>query len=125
MGGAMTKHISFSHLEHKFMHVMRERINHSENQIDLKNQFSYTINDFLRSAFQDKNVTITFDDICFDVDTKHHYKLKKDLKKSPVFMETWKNSDISCTIERFACMCYKRYVHICKHNEKTEKKIRN
>ena len=125
MGGYMTKHISFSHLEQKYLHEMRDRINHAENQIDLKNQFSYTVTEFLRTAFQDKNLIIDYSDISFDTESKNHFKLKNNLKRSPEFMETWKNSDISNAVSRFACMCYNRYVHLCKHHEKTEKKIRN
>lgn len=120
----MGKQLSYSGLGNKFLHEMRDKIKRSEDRVDLENQFSQIVSNFLRSAFHDKNIAIRFDDIILDPEARDHYSLSRELKRSRAFMETWNSSDIPDYIKKFACCAHNRYVHLEKHLEKTEKKIR-
>lgn len=121
----MNKTASFSKFEKEFSREMRNKINTSEDKIDLENHFSCTVSNMLRKIFEDKNIRITNGDIYFDPSQKHYYRIDGNLLDSKIFKTTWENSDLQSVINRIAASAYHKYVHMKKHPEKTEKKIRN
>ncbi len=121
----MNKMASFSLLEKEYIRKMRNKINNSEDKVDLQNHFSNTITNLLNKIFKDKNLTIRNDDIAFDSKKNNYYSVNQNLLKSEIFKKTWDNSDLQQIINRFADSVYHRYLHLDKHPEKTVKKIRN
>jgi len=121
----MTKTFSFSNHEKKSMQEMRNKLNHAEDKIDLENKFSYTVTGFLKEVFYEKDINIKMDDIFFTPDKRYYYSIRPELQKSDIFRQTWDNSDLPNAIKRFAGATYHRYLHLNKHPEKTEKKLRN
>ncbi|MCD4820226.1 MAG: hypothetical protein K8S23_16210 [Candidatus Cloacimonetes bacterium] len=117
--------ISFSHIEKEYLHEMRNKINNSENKSDLKNHFSFTILNMLEEVFEEKEVELNGDDVLFDPKAEKYFILSSSLKDQVIFQETWKGSDLPNVIGRFAYSTYHRYLHLDKHLEKTERKIRN
>ncbi len=120
----MSKRISFSHLENRYIHEMRNKISNSEDRIDLENHFSYVLTGLLSSAFEEEKISIKTDDVTFDSGAKNYYTLSSRLMDSPEFKEKWDNSDIPDIVRRFADSAYRRYVHLDKNPAKAEKKIR-
>ncbi|MBN2460655.1 MAG: hypothetical protein JXB60_03525 [Candidatus Cloacimonetes bacterium] len=121
----MKNQISYSTLGNTFIHRMRNEINNSEDAVDLENCFSLTSTDFLREVFGEIEIEINSDDIVFDSQKKDYYTISKTLSGQEKFKEIWQNSDLPSVIKKFAESTYHHYLHLQKHPEKTQKKIRN
>lgn len=121
----MSKQKSFSQLEKKFLRQFREEVNNAENLSDLRNHFSYTITNLLVQALDAYDIGISEEDIKFDPESDNHYEISKNLKNNKYFQQTCKQSDLINVIDRFADTAYHHYIHINKHTERTNKKIRN
>ena len=121
----MSKQISFTGLENKFLPEMRRKINNSEDRVDLQNHFSYVMSNFLNSVFEENELFINQEDIYLNTDVKNYYSLSPQLKNSAVFQDIWSTSDIPDVLKRFASTAYNKYIRFSKHQEKTNKKLRN
>ena len=121
----MENQISFSTLGNECIHKFRDKINNAENIVDLKNHFAYTVIDFLNQIFEESQLDIDADDIKFNPENKDLYILSDRLTDNIEFKKIWDISDLKSVIYKFAKSADKRYIHINKHNEKTNKKIRN
>ncbi len=121
----MNNRLSFSSLEKEFTPRMRSKINNAEDVVDLENHFSFTIVSLLKRVFPEGNIDIRMDDIVFDPRSKRYYSVSPRLTGSLAFQELWQSSDLENVLFRFADKTYRRYMHLCKHPAKTEKKIRN
>jgi len=115
---------NFETLEKRFLSAMRERINNAEDRIDLENHFSRTVKNFLMEA-TDNSFKITEDDILFSPDHENYYEISDKLKSSKEFIQTWENSNLPNFLKKVADSTYHKYIHLGKHLEKTERKIRN
>ncbi|MBC8383948.1 MAG: hypothetical protein H8E57_00350 [Candidatus Cloacimonetes bacterium] len=120
----MKKQISFSTLGNTYIHEMRDKINNSENKIDLDHFFSQTVTNFLNKVFHDQDFVIDNGDIIFNPDSENYFSVSDDLWKLEYFKEIWNSSDLPNVIKKFADSTYHRYLHLNKHPEKTQKKIR-
>ncbi len=118
------KELSFTSLEKKVLHQMRERVNNAEDRIDLGNHFEFTVSTFLKKVFG-KEVTIKVDDVVFNPSVFNHFTISQRLLDSQRFREVWRNSDLPNFIKRLADSTYHKYVHFGRHNERTDSKIRN
>ena len=121
----MENQISFSTLGNECVHKFRDKINNAENIVDLRNHFAYTVIDFLNQIFEESQLDIDADDIKFNPENKDLYILSERLTKDVEFKKIWDISDLKSVIYKFANSANKRYIHINKHKEKTNKKIRN
>ena len=121
----MKDQISYSTLGNELIHELRDKLSHSENSVDISHTFSYTVIQFLTQAFKDQNLSIDADDVKFKPDKNGHYTISDRLKNTKAFKEKWGNSDLPNVISKFAEATHHRYVHVTKHPEKTNKKIRN
>ncbi|MBN1327748.1 MAG: hypothetical protein JW996_07345 [Candidatus Cloacimonetes bacterium] len=121
----MKSQISFSNLGNQFIHEMREGINNSEDKVDLENCFSMTVAKFLKRVFEDHEIRINDDDIRFDPAADNYFSLHGELRDHDYFKEIWHSSDLPNVIKKFANSVYHRYLHLDRHPEKTQKKIRN
>lgn len=124
-GGYMHGTQSYCSLEHAMKHEMRRAINRSKDTVDLGNQFSYTVADFLRKAITDKNAMIRQNDVTFMTYPAPHFAVSSRLQEMPAFAELWNHSDLPGIVKRFAESAYHRYLHLERHPEKTNLKIRN
>ncbi|MCP4132846.1 MAG: hypothetical protein GY754_17910 [bacterium] len=120
----MTKQVSFSTLGNKYMHQLRHKVSHAEDKIDLENQFSYTITNFLKKVFEGKNLTIAAYDVVLNPGAVNFFTLSSKLLNSKVFMDAWDGSDMPHVIKKFADTACHRYIHLDKHSEKTENKLK-
>ncbi|MDP8200731.1 MAG: hypothetical protein P9M11_01160 [Candidatus Tenebribacter burtonii] len=121
----MENQISFSTLGNECVHKFRDKINNAENIVDLRNQFTFTVIDFLNQIFENSPLDIDADDIKFNPDIEDLYILSNRLTNDLEFKKIWDISDLKNVIRKFADSANNRYIHINKHNEKTNKKIRN
>jgi len=121
----MGNQISFSTLGNECIHKFRDKINSAENIVDLKNHFAYTVIDFLNQIFEKSKLDIDADDIKFNPDVTDLYIISDRLSNDVEFKKIWSISDLKNVIYKFADSANHRYIHINKHKEKTNKKIRN
>lgn len=121
----MENQISFSTLGNECVRKFREKSNNAENIVDLRNHFAFTVIDFLNQIFEKSQLDIDADDIKFNPDVEDLYILSDRLTNDLEFKKIWDISDLKNVIYKFAKSANHRYIHINKHNEKTNKKIRN
>ena len=116
---------SFAAVGNELLHQMRDRINNSEDRTDLETNFSFTMKKLFDSVLDGSQLIVNDDAITFQPEAKGYYQVNKDLMNIMEFKSLWNNSDISNVISKFALATYKRYKHLSKHPEKTNRKIRN
>ncbi|MDA3812624.1 MAG: hypothetical protein PF570_00055, partial [Candidatus Cloacimonetes bacterium] len=90
-----------------------------------RNHFALTVINFLNQIFEESQLDIDADDIKFSPEVKDLYILSDRLNRDLEFKKIWDISDLKNVIHKFAKSANHRYIHINKHNEKTNKKIRN
>ena len=118
-----TSFVNFESVEKKYMSMLRKRITSSESKTDLAKNFSCTVSSFLNNVLDDEPAVYE-NDIIFKPDSGKKYMLSTKLKKSEHFLNTWNNSNLPHFMSKAADSAYHRYLHLDKHTEKTEKKIR-
>ena len=121
----MSKQLSFVKYENELIHNFRNKINTSEDIEDVRNIFSYTIIDLFDRIFQGRLGELYTEDVFFEPENDHYFKFSKKIWKNPEFKKIWEESDLPKVVSDFADSAYRRYVHLHKHPEKTEMKIRN
>ncbi len=114
---------NLENLEKKYLGKIRKNINKSENKKDLEKIFSFTVSDFLNHVL-DEEIKISETDISFSPVQKNRYIFSPRLLESEYFIQKWNNSNLPGFINKVADTTYHRYLHLNKHIEKTEKKIR-
>jgi hypothetical protein len=121
----MARQISFASIGNEFLHKMRDQISNSEDKIDLGNSFSYVVSGFLSKVFEEQEIIIEDNSVLFDPEAEDYYSINSELLDQGNFAEMWYNSDLPNVIKKFADSTYHRYIHLNKHKEKTDRKIRN
>ena len=119
----MTKRFSFTKYENRVLPNFREKINKAESSADLEKFFTYTIQEFFKDVFEGE-MQFHYEDIKLVWDRKPHYVLSHRLRTSKDFLSLWNESDLSRVVERLAGTAKRRYIHLEKHPEKTDSKIR-
>ena len=120
----MSLQYSYALYEKDFSHEFREKLNLSEDGSDISNHFSHTITKMFNKIFGDK-FTIKDPDIIFEPGNGPHFSFSRNLLDNMEFQNALQNSDIGNIVERFAESAHHRYVHLSKHLEKTNSKIRH
>ena len=118
-----TSFVNFESVEKKYMSILRKKITTSENKTDLAKIFSCTVSSFLNNVLEDEP-SVYENDIIFKPDSGKKYIFSTKLKQSEHFLNTWNNSNLPHFMKKAADSAYHRYLHLNKHTEKTEKKIR-
>ena len=114
---------NFESVEKKYMSMLRKKITASESKADLAKNFSSTVSSFLNSI-TNKEISVLEKDISFNPGCGENFLLSQELKQSRDFQSAWNNSNLPHFISKAADTAYHRYIHLEKHTEKTEKKIR-
>ena len=120
----MSLQYSYALYEKDFNHEFRERLSHSEDASDISNYFSHIITKMLNKIFGDK-FTVKDSDIIFETTGEAHFSFSRKLMDNKDFCDALENSDIGNIIQRFAETANHRYLHLAKHLEKTNSKIRH
>ena len=121
----MGKQISFTGLERDYVPRLSSLINRAEDRVDLENHFRHTVADMLNRIFSAHRLKISPEDVTFNPGVAERYSVSRRLFEYEPFRATWDNSNLKQVIEGFARSAYRRHVHLDRHPEKTEKKIRN
>ena len=115
---------NFHDLEKDFFSKIRNGVKSTEDLSDLRRFFSATVSELLDNACGD-DFDIDNEDVAFAPESEGYYKLSPRLRGSAAFLDTWRNSSLPHVVRKAADTTYHRYIHLSKHLEKTEKKIRN
>ncbi len=121
----MGKQLSFTGVEKEFIPTLRDKVSRAEDIVDLENHFARTVTNFLNRVLEDSDVSVKIEDIIFTPEKDVFFELSDELKKNEKFNEIWESSDLHGVLKRFSETANSRYMHLRKHPEKTEKKIRN
>jgi hypothetical protein len=115
--------ISFVSIEKELNPQFREKINISENTVDVMNVFSWTAAEFLKRALGEKH-NIRIADITLAPDCDPGYVLSERLLNVKELADVKDKSDLFDIINHFADSSKHRYIHLKKHPEKTNLKIK-
>ena len=118
----MTTNISLSKYEKQVLPKFRDKLNQSESEEDVKKFFVETIERFLGLATDDA-IKFQYDDIRLMPDQPPYYHLSQQLLDCEA-MKALQNSDLTSVLKRIAEPAVHRYMHLAKHPEKTNSKIK-
>lgn len=118
----MATQISFTKYENDLIHQYRNQINGAESSEDVKKFFDYAIRELCTKIFDD-SVKLQQQDFEFTQD-ESLFQIHKRLLNTEAFKDAWDNSDLPNIIGRFAQTANNRSIHLEKHKEKTNLKIR-
>ncbi len=125
----MTERLSFTKYENEILPTFRNRMNMAESTEDVRKFFFYTVKELLEKILEledDEELEISYpDDIDLDLTSSSHFKLGDKILQNQKIKEYLENSDLPDILERLAESAIKRYMHLEKHREKTESKIRS
>lgn len=119
----MAKQISFTKYENKALHSYRQKLNSAESSEDVKKFFFYTTQSLFKNVFDGK-LGIEPGDITLVPEAKPYFRFTDRILSTALFTETWRQSDLSRVLGRFAESAAGRMKHLEKHPEKTDQKIR-
>lgn len=104
-------------------HSFREKINLSEDRVDLMNSFSIAAMEIVRKVIKN-NADIRIDDITLDVDSPKGVHYSERLNSIPEFVALLHETDLEAQITHLADAAKHRCRHLAKHRERTNLKIR-
>ena len=119
----MATQISYSKFENALMHQYRNQMSGAESSSDVEKFFDYAMRALCSKVFRG-DLEINQQDIQFTLDGESLYQVHKRLWETDMFREIWDNSDLPKIVQRFAQTASNRAVHLEKHREKTNLKIR-
>ena len=111
-------------IEKEFFSKFRNRVTNSKKVDDLRRSFTNSVADLLGSLLNE-DISLNEEDITFSPDEKNHYKLSEDFHGSSPFFEVLNDPEVRQILKKAAQTAHHRYLHLKKHPEKTELKIRN
>lgn len=118
----MPTQISFTKYENDIIHDFRNKIHGAESSEDVKKFFDYAIRDLCNKVFSG-NIKLKQQDFEFTQGIPL-FQIHNRLFQSETFKNAWENSDLPNIIDRFAQTANNRFIHLKKHKEKTNLKIR-
>jgi len=124
----MTERLSFTKYENEILPAFRNRLNMAESTEDVRKFFLYTVKELLEKILDmgEDDLDITYpDDVDVDVEKPPFFKLGEKLKQHPKIKPLLESSDLRDILQRLAESAIKRYLHLEKHRDRTESKIRS
>lgn len=119
----MSAKISYSAVENKYWPGFREKINHCENPLEVAGLFSSTTASIINEI--DELLEVRNDEVNFvPLEDECCYSFADRLKEGPRLRAYFDESDIGSILDRFAYAAKNRQVHLDKHPEKTNSKIK-
>ena len=121
--GFMAKQLSFTKYENEALHAYRQKLSSAESSEDVRKFFLYTTQSLFRSVF-DGRLRVESEDITLIPEAEPCYRFADRILSVELFDTTWRQSDLSRVVNRFAESAASRMKHLEKHPEKTDRKIR-
>ena len=119
----MATQISYSKFENDLIHHYRNQISGAESSTDVEKFFDYAIRELCKKVFKD-DILLKQQDFQFLQESDPLFQVHRRLLNTEAFKEIWDNSDLPHIVERFAQTANNRAIHLEKHKEKTNLKIR-
>ncbi|WP_319562917.1 hypothetical protein [Marispirochaeta sp.] len=111
-------------VEKDFFSKFRNRVTNSEKLDDLRRCFTTSVAELLGTLLEE-DISLNGDDVSFRPEEKDHYWVNDEIRSTPRFAEVLQNPEVRQIVKKAAQTAYHRYLHLKKHPEKTELKIRN
>ena len=125
----MTERLSFTKYENEILPTFRDRMNKAESTEDVRKFYFYTVKELLEKILElgeDEELDISYpEDVDLDLNSDTNFKLGEKILQNQKIKEYLENSDLPDILQRLAESAIKRYVHLEKHRERTESKIRS
>ncbi|MBN2341980.1 MAG: hypothetical protein JXX29_21855 [Deltaproteobacteria bacterium] len=118
----MATQVSFTKYENDMIHQFRNQINGAESSEDVRKFFDYAVRELCNKIFEG-DVQLKQQDFNFS-QGDNLFQIHKRLLNTEAFKQAWDNSDLPNIVERFAQTANHRLIHLEKHKEKTNLKIR-
>lgn len=120
----MSTQLSFSKIENRIRHDFRNKINSATTTGEVRQYYAQLIEQLFSEA---SNGAIILEDDAVALnpgDQSSMFIISDTVKNNNDFDSLWHNSDIGHIVSRFAESAIHRMIHLEKHPEKTEAKIR-
>lgn len=111
-------------VEKEFFSKFRNRVTNSKKVDDLRRAFTISVADLLGTLL-DEEISLDGEDVSFSPEKKDHYRISEEFRGSPPVFEILNDPEIRQILKKAAQTAHHRYLHLKKHPEKTELKIRN
>lgn len=119
----MSSKISYSSIENKYWPGFRDKINHCESTLEVLSLFSSTAASIINKV--DEILEVRNDEVNFvPSEEECLYSFSDRLKDGPRLKAYFDESDLGSILDRFAYAAKNRHVHLDKHPEKTNSKIK-
>jgi hypothetical protein len=119
----MSRQLSFTKFEKELLPDFRQKISSAESSEDVKTFYARTSLALFDKALEGE-FPLVFEDIMLQPGNDDKYVLSDRLRASQNFTDAWNTSDLPNILNRFTDMALNRFVHLEKHQEKTDAKIR-
>jgi len=114
---------SYTRIENEILPKFRKQISEAESAEDLKNFFSYSIQELFRQIFADQ-IAVGKEDVKLMPENRPPFEISPQIQADEAFSAVWSNSDLPNIIARLSETAAHRYLHLAKNLKKTEAKIR-
>ena len=119
----MARQLSFTKYENEALHAYRQKLNSAESSEDVRKFFLHTTQTLFRDVFGGR-LLVESEDITLIPEAQPYYRFTDRIVSTELFDTTWRQSDLSRVVSRFAESAASRMKHLEKHPEKTDQKIR-
>jgi hypothetical protein len=119
----MDQSVSYSRIENEILPKFRKQISEAESAEDLKNVFTYSMQELFRQIFAEK-IAVGMEDVKLMPDNEPPFEISRDIQAEEGFTSVWNNSDLPNIMTRLSETAAHRYLHLAKNLKKTEAKIR-
>lgn len=119
----MDQSVSYSRIENEILPKFRKQISEAESAEDLKNLFSYSIQELFRQIFAEK-IDIGIEGVKLMPENQPPFEISQQIQAEEAFASVWNNSDLPNIMTRLSETASHRYLHLAKNLKKTEAKIR-
>ncbi len=120
----MSRTLSFTSHARVYFSELRERLNQTERPLEALKEFSVAATSFLTKACEEKGVTLPGEAVTLTPGEDDLFMIHSDLLSQETFQKLWTDSDLPHIISQMAEQATNRWIHLSKHQEKTNKKIR-
>jgi hypothetical protein len=122
-GGPMKQPLSYTRFENELLPRFRKQISEAESTEEMKNFFSYSIQELFRLVFSGQ-IEVRDTDVRLSPEKQPPFELSEEISSNEIFMSVWNTSDLSNIITRFSEAAMHHYLRLVKNMQKTEGKIR-
>jgi hypothetical protein len=119
----MKQPLSFTRIENEILPKFRRQISEAESTEEMKNFFSYIIQELFHLVFSGQ-VDVKDNDVRLIPEKQPPFELSEEIRSNEAFISVWNTSDLSSIITRFSEAAEHHYLRLAKNMKKTEAKIR-